>query len=428
MKMKLASIYLLTYLLTCNGKLCALQMFAISNATGTVSVIGVVDRERHASCLLTLVAVDAARPASLPAYSRMRVVVRDVNDNSPTLTLTTLSPPGGRWSEVRDGAAPGAFLAHVAVADPDNGNASVVDCHVNSTQFRLTPLGGGDYQLTTAVAFGRGHDRVYVVAITCSDRGLPPLSVVRYLSVLVIDAGPKFPSDTLSSRLPVGVAPGTPVVRLNATGSDIGPEAEILYSMSLVAGRVDALAVNARSGWVATRVFVGRDAVNATFTYLVKATDRGQPPLSAVATLHVRVVDSGSDVITGSPAPSVTHAAAVDDDDVGSDVIIASVVCATVIVLALIVVAAVLFCFRCRWCAAKPQSCTSRYCSGQQSVNSFLTAHQHYTIMLYSSIHIGSRCMAGRDGTEDKSNTGTGKTNDNPEKNKQDKTHAAKLN
>ena len=354
-------------------------MFEISNATGDVVVVGAVDRERHASCSLTIVAVDVTRPASLPAYSRMRITVRDVNDNPPTLTLTTLSPPGGRWAEVRNGAAPGAFLAHVAVADPDTGNASVVDCAVNSTDFRLTPLGAGgnDFQLTTAVVFGRGHDPVYVIVVTCSDRGLPPLSNFRSLSVLVVDAGPQFPAEVVSARVSAGVSPGTPVVKLNATNSDVGPEADIIYSMSLISGRINALTVDARSGWVSTRVFVGRDAINSTFSYLVTARDRGDPPLSAITTLHVHVTDTGNDVVTGSsmqlssttfaPLLSATDAmsAGSAEDDVRSDVIIASVVCATAIVLALIMVGAVVFCVRRRWCGAKHGSCSSRHSSGQ---------------------------------------------------------------
>ena len=352
-------------------------MFAISNATGDVIVVGIVDREHHSHCLLTLVAVDIARPASLPAYSRMHITVRDVNDNAPRLTLTTLSPPGGRRAEVRAGATPGAFIAHVSVADPDTGNASVVDCAVNSTNFRLTPLGGGDFQLTTAVVFRRNHEPVYVIAVTCSDRGLPPLSDFRSLSVAVVDDGPHFPADVVSESLPAGVMPYTPVVRLNATGSDTGPEAEIVYSMSLVAGLVDALTVDTRSGWVTTRIFVGREATNTTFTYLVKASDHRNPPLSDVATLHVHVIDNGNDVITGSsmqissatfsPLLLATGAMSADsvDDYVRSDVIIASVVCATVIVLALIMVAAVVFCIRRRWCATKDGPCSSCHSSGQ---------------------------------------------------------------
>ena len=65
-------------------------MFAISNVTGQLLVVGTVDRERHADCLLTIVAVDIARPASLPAFTRMRVTVRDVNDNAPECPY---SPP-----------------------------------------------------------------------------------------------------------------------------------------------------------------------------------------------------------------------------------------------------------------------------------------------------------------------------------------------
>jgi len=352
-------------------------MFAISNSTGDVFVVGTVDRERHSECLLTIVAVDMARPSSLPAYSRMRITVRDVNDNPPTLTLTTLSPPSGRWAEVRDGALPGTFLAHVAVTDPDTGNASVVDCAVNSTNFRLVALDGGDdFQLTTAVAFGRGHDPVYIVAVTCTDRGLPSLSAFRLLSVVVVDAGPKFPAEVVLARIPAGVPLGTPVVRLNATTTDIGPEAEIVYSLSLVTGQLDALAVDMKSGWVTTRMFVGRHVINTTLTYLASATDRGNPPLSAITTVHVRIIDianaaftTGSSVqisrSTFAPLPSAPDATSADDSNVQSDVIIASVVCATVIVLALIVVGAVVFCFRRRGCVGKSHSYDSHHGSGQ---------------------------------------------------------------
>jgi len=75
-------------------------MFAISNSSGDVLVVGPVDRERHAVCRLTLVAVDLARPSALPAYAHLLVRVRDLNDNPPRLTVTTLAPPGRRWAEV----------------------------------------------------------------------------------------------------------------------------------------------------------------------------------------------------------------------------------------------------------------------------------------------------------------------------------------
>jgi len=281
--------------------------------------------------------------------------------------------------KVADGAEAGAFLAHVAVADADagGGDASIVDCAVNSTAFRLEPIGGGDYQLATAVVFGRGHDPVYVVAITCTDRGRPPLAATRSLSVLVVDAGPRFPTESISARLAPGAAAGTRLLRLDASGTDVGPEAEVRYSMSLVAGPADALAVDARSGWVTTTLRVGREAANSTFVYLATATDRGRPPLSAVTTLRVRVVDDRNHSLDARHPLSSTlepSLMATDDgaarDDVGSDVIIASVVCATAIVLALIVVVAVAFCVRRRWCAGKDQSqscCGSRHSSGTRS-------------------------------------------------------------
>jgi len=83
-------------------------MFAVSNSSGEVVVVGAVDREREAQCTLTLVAVDATRRgAVLPAYSRMRVTLLDVNDNVPRLTLTTLSPPGGHTAQLRAPVRPG---------------------------------------------------------------------------------------------------------------------------------------------------------------------------------------------------------------------------------------------------------------------------------------------------------------------------------
>ena len=205
-----------------------------------------------------------------------------------------------------------------------------------------------------------------MIVVTCSDRGVPPLSDFRSLNVLVVDDGPQFPAEVVSARMRVGVLPGTPVVRLNATSSDVGPEAEIVYSMSLIGGRVNALTIDARSGWVTTRSVIGQDSVNTTFVYLVTASDGGNPPLSAVTTLRVHVVDSGNDVMS----VMATVAMSADDvgDSVGSDVMIASVVCATVIVLTLIMVGAFVFCVRRRWCAAKDQSFSSGNSTGQRTL------------------------------------------------------------
>lgn len=259
-------------------------------------------------------------------------------------------------------------MAHVGVADADVGNASVVDCTVNSTDFLLTPLGVGDYQLTTAVTLSprrhRDSQSVYVIAVTCSDRGLPPLSDFRFLSVSLVgeEVGPpRFVAGVISATVPAGARPDTPVIRLNASSTATGTgsvEAEVVYSMRLVSGRLDALKVDARSGWVRTKVYVAPDVINTTLTYHVTARDQRTPALSATASLRVHVTD---DVTAGSSWSTLSPVG--DGAVVHSDVIIASVVCATLIVLALIAVAGVVLCVRRRrWCAVKH---TSRHSSGQ---------------------------------------------------------------
>lgn len=354
-------------------------MFAIANDTGDIYVVGSVDAEMTSGCLLTVVAVDRRRSGSLPAYARVVIHIRNVNDNPPRLSINTLSPSigGVTRGDIADGAPIGAFVAYVGVSDADSAS-SAIQCTVNSTLFNLERLDAGDYQLTSAVVFERRHDPVYPVTITCRDGGdgqRPVLSSSESLEVIVVDSGPRF--QTGQSPMVVHVVagldpPGTVLVRLNATNTDVGPEAEVVYSMATAASEPSnaLLAIDSRTGTVATRIVFGPETVNRTYVFLVTAVDRGTPPLSANVTLTVVVTggnwpagdattepaahstNSSSQATSDAPQATVpiTLVSAASYADVSSRdvIIIATVVSAGFVVIVSVVIVVAVICCCCR--------------------------------------------------------------------------------
>ena len=132
------------------------RVFAVANTSGDVYVVGPVDYERRNVYRLVVVARDLG-PESVAASVAVTVTVTDTNDNAPEIDVDTLTGNTGVAVASED-AAPGTFVAHVAVSDRDSGSAGQVDCVVadDHGHFRLKPMPSGDdgdeYQLVTAAA------------------------------------------------------------------------------------------------------------------------------------------------------------------------------------------------------------------------------------------------------------------------------------
>jgi len=103
------------------------EIFAANNDAGEIYVRRAIDRETHSAFQLIVTAEDAG-PDSHPVDATVIVTVADVNDNRPSIVVNTLAAVGAERAAVPENAAPGTFVAHVTVVDPDAGRNGTVNC------------------------------------------------------------------------------------------------------------------------------------------------------------------------------------------------------------------------------------------------------------------------------------------------------------
>ncbi|XP_029587891.1 protocadherin gamma-C5 isoform X1 [Salmo trutta] len=285
-----------------------LKLFSVDSKTGEIRVNGQVDYETANEYHITVQARDGGTPAMEGSCSII-VDVTDVNDNSPEVTLTSLTSP------IREDAAPGTVIALISARDLDSGKNGEVTLKVQSgLPFKLNSAFGEHYNLVTDGDLDRETVAEYTVVIMATDAGSPPLSsrttfVVRLSDVN--DNAPSFSQPSYSADVPENNAPSAPIAMVTASDPDTGDNARVSFSIlpSVVQGSPISsyVYINPETGHIHSMRSLDHETLNA-FRIEVQARDAGAPPRTANVTVHVFVVDlnDNAPLIVYPPFPQDT--------------------------------------------------------------------------------------------------------------------------
>lgn len=111
------------------------HLFGVDAATGTVKLLQAVDYERLPRGGVVVLEVlaqdqtDASDSVMSSTMATVRVRVRDVNDNAPTVIVESQSGDQD-IIHVVENCANGTLIAHVTVSDADTGDGGRVDCRL----------------------------------------------------------------------------------------------------------------------------------------------------------------------------------------------------------------------------------------------------------------------------------------------------------
>uniref|UniRef100_A0AAV2JCE7 Protocadherin Fat 3-like n=1 Tax=Knipowitschia caucasica TaxID=637954 RepID=A0AAV2JCE7_KNICA len=259
--------------------------FYMDANTGELRTATTMDREMTPSYRLIAQATDGG---GLFCRSDISLKVLDVNDNAPSFSSSHY------MSSVFESAAPKALLTRLQASDPDEGfNRTIVYSLVDSGNsfFSIDPLSG-------VVILERPLDREsqdsYRLRVQATDQAgqQGALSSQVDLTILVLDVNdnaPVFQRRDYSVTVPEDVAVGTAVIRVLATSADIGPNAEITYSIRS-GNELGKFSIDRRLG----SIFVADDLdfeVCKDFYLTVEAGDNGNPPLSTAIIVTIELMD-----------------------------------------------------------------------------------------------------------------------------------------
>ncbi|XP_059102801.1 protocadherin beta-6-like [Peromyscus eremicus] len=265
------------------------QPFVIDEVTGEIRLKRVLDFEATTYYNMEIVATDSG---GFSGKCSVLVAVVDVNDNAPTLTISSLT------TSIPENA-PEAVVAVFSVSDPDSGDNGRMVCSIqNNLPFLLKPTFENYYTLMTEGPLDRESRAEYNITITVTDMGTPRLTTQHTITVQVSDVNDNAPFFTQTSYtvfVQENNSPALHIGTISATDSDSGSNAHITYSLLPTHDPQLALSslisINADNGQLFALRALDYEALQ-TFEFQVGATDQGSPALSSQALVRVLVLDA----------------------------------------------------------------------------------------------------------------------------------------
>ncbi|KAM6075859.1 protocadherin-7 isoform 2-T2 [Chlamydotis macqueenii] len=273
-----------------------------------------------------------------------RVIILDINDNTPTfpspvLTLTVeenrpvgtlyLLPTATdrdfgrngieRYELLQEAGGDGGRRAGGGGGGGGGGSASAAsesalypggskrrqeaDAAARSSVFELqvadTLDGEKQPQLIVKGALDREQRDSYELSLRVRDGGDPARSSQAILRVLITDVNdnsPHFEKSIYEADLAENSSPGTPILQLRATDLDVGVNGQIEYVFGAATESVRRLLrLDETSGWLSVLHRIDREEVNQ-LRFTVMARDRGQPPKTDKATVVLNIRDENDNV------------------------------------------------------------------------------------------------------------------------------------
>ncbi|XP_056424935.1 protocadherin gamma-B1-like, partial [Hyla sarda] len=265
------------------------HIFSIDPVSGDIKIDKHVDFEFTKDYELSVQAKDGG---DLISHCKVLIEVIDVNDNAPEIFLTSFSTP------IPEDSIVGTLIALIEVHDKDSGQNGEVDCKLlEEIPFNLVLSSDNYYTIITTSSMDREEVSSYTITLLATDRGSPPLSSQRTITLEISDVNdnpPLFIRSTYVAYVPENNLPGSSIYSIQASDPDTGDNAKIFYSIS-TSNTEDLPASSYLSINIETGVLYAQRSFDyeqhKEFYIQINVRDNGSPCLSSNTTLLIHIVD-----------------------------------------------------------------------------------------------------------------------------------------
>ncbi|XP_061581238.1 protocadherin alpha-C2-like isoform X2 [Cololabis saira] len=267
------------------------ETFHLNPSTGEITVKGMLNYEDFRIYDMEVIATDKGAN-SLSGQCTIKIVVEDMNDNHPELSIKSFQSPVSENIELD------TVIAVVSISDKDSGDNGKVDLHIpGNMPFKLRESSDNYYELVVSEPLDREKVPEYDITFTVTDRGSPPLSDNETMTLELLDVNdnvPQFPQSFYTIRVMENNAPGALLSSLTAFDPDLHENQYLVYfiiereivntSMSML------FSINPENGNLYALKTFDYEIENE-FLFHIEARDSGSPPLSSNVTVHIIIVD-----------------------------------------------------------------------------------------------------------------------------------------
>ncbi|XP_068447670.1 protocadherin alpha-3-like [Clinocottus analis] len=249
-----------------------------------------LDREQKNKHTLLLTAVDGGKP---PKSGKLNVsiIVLDSNDNRPMFSQEIYQ------ITIPENVPVGTSIFQINATDPDEGINSEIEYSLGKTLkkkvydiFELDKLTG---ELRVKGVVDYEENDVYKLDVEASDKGTPPLTGECRVIIKIKDVNdnpPEIEVTSLSNIVSEDLKPGTMISLISLRDKDFGVNGKIITSVTSEVPFELKPSYKENIYSIVTKGFLDREHVSY-YEITVKATDCGEPPLSAFKTLNIHISD-----------------------------------------------------------------------------------------------------------------------------------------
>nr|XP_042897100.1 fat-like cadherin-related tumor suppressor homolog isoform X1 [Parasteatoda tepidariorum] len=260
--------------------------FSVDPITGQLKTAQPIDREKKSRYLLEAHVQDQGHP-EWECMSTLEVLLSDTNDNAPVFAQELYSVNIPEDSEV------GTLITKVHASDRDIGINRLISYYLVDSAHSHFSID----ETTGIVSLNKPVDReetaMYNLTVQASDHGIPRLSTLCTLLVLLQDVNdnpPEFTSKYYFTTVSETAAVGTEILKVTATSRDSGVNAEIAYSL-IQSPKSEVFSIHPKQGTITVASKLDYETA-PRYYILVKAVDGGTPPLSTEVGVNITVSDA----------------------------------------------------------------------------------------------------------------------------------------
>ena len=281
------------------------HIFTIDSNIGAVSLQSELDYETTQEySLFVTVRDNGINPKS--AMTSVHVIVKDINDCVPEISVNTLTASGN--FEVYENSLAGTFVAHVSVSDGDSAESGDVICSLVVSDavcdvpdcevpFKLENLHRSQYKIVTSVELDREHQDQYQLVMRCHDQGQPQLNSSASLQVYLLDRNdntPKWRTDRYMVDVQENNIPQKSLIQVAALDDDIGRNARLTYEISGLYS--DYFNIDPSTGLITTSTVLDHEETDTIRLTLTATDDAETEPLSSTTEVQINILDMNDEV------------------------------------------------------------------------------------------------------------------------------------
>ncbi|XP_068148588.1 LOW QUALITY PROTEIN: fat-like cadherin-related tumor suppressor homolog [Drosophila tropicalis] len=261
------------------------SVFRVDPDLGELKIIGYLDRERQNEYVLNITVYDLGYP--MKSQSKMLpITIIDVNDNAPVLqkSLATF--------RLTESARIGTVIYCLYATDADSGVNGYItyELSVDCDDFLVNKTTGC---IVLSKPLDREKQDRYALHITAKDGGTPTLSSEALVYILVDDVNdnaPVFGVQEYIFKVREDLPRGTVIAVIEAIDQDIGPNANILFSLKEDPQDEGLFQVDKYSGAIRTQGYLNYEN-RQVHNLVVSAIDGGSPSLTSDMPIVIEIID-----------------------------------------------------------------------------------------------------------------------------------------